>query len=132
MAKKVSALRGCAQASIFVFSRSGRLSVVRFCLCVRRGLIDCETCTRPIYTNPEPTGARELTLTRGTCYVASRLELVTVAVPLRFRGPWCCVLRTRQDMLFFERTLPTACVREPCLSYPCASMSQGVDNGFIN
>ena len=40
---------------------------------------DCESCTRPISTNPGSMKAGEYGLTRGTCVVVRRLELVTVA-----------------------------------------------------
>ena len=41
---------------------------------------DCESCTRPISTNPASTEAGEYGLTRGTCFFARRFELVAVAV----------------------------------------------------
>ena len=41
--------------------------------------IDCESCTRPIFTNPGSMEAGECGLTRGTCFAARRLELVAVA-----------------------------------------------------
>ena len=40
---------------------------------------DCESCTRPISTNPGSMEVDEYGLTRGTCFVASRLEVVAVA-----------------------------------------------------
>ena len=40
---------------------------------------DCESYTRPISTNPGPMEAGEHGLTRGTCFVARRLEVVAVA-----------------------------------------------------
>ena len=40
---------------------------------------DCESCARPISTNPGSMEAGEYGLTRGTCFVASRLEVVAVA-----------------------------------------------------
>ena len=40
---------------------------------------DCESCTRPNSTNPESMEAGEYGLTRGTCFVARRLEVVAVA-----------------------------------------------------
>ena len=39
---------------------------------------DCESCTRPISTNPGSMEAGEYGLTRGTCFVACRLEVVAV------------------------------------------------------
>ena len=40
---------------------------------------DCESCTRPISTNPVSMEAGECGLTRGTWFFARRLEVVTVA-----------------------------------------------------
>ena len=40
---------------------------------------DCESCTRPISTKPGSMEASEYGLTRGTCFVARRLEVVAVA-----------------------------------------------------
>ena len=48
---------------------------------------DCESCTRPISTNPESMEAGEYRLTRGTCFVARRLEVVAVAGLLWIS--WC-------------------------------------------
>ena len=39
---------------------------------------DCESCTRSISTNPGSMEAGEYGLTRGTCFVARRLEVVAV------------------------------------------------------
>ena len=44
---------------------------------------DCESCTRPISTNPVSMEAGEHGLTRGTCFFARRLEVVAVAELLR-------------------------------------------------
>ena len=40
---------------------------------------DCESCTRPISTNPGSMEAGEYGLTRETCFLACRLELDAVA-----------------------------------------------------
>ena len=40
---------------------------------------DCESYTRPISTIPGSMEAGEYWLTRGTCFVARRLEVVVVA-----------------------------------------------------
>ena len=45
---------------------------------------DRESWTRPISTNPGSTESGEYGLTRGTCFVARRLELVAVARLLWF------------------------------------------------
>ena len=48
---------------------------------------DCESCTKPIFTNPGSMEAGEYGLTRGTCFVAHRLEVVAVAGLLCMQ--WC-------------------------------------------
>ena len=48
---------------------------------------DCESCTRPISTNLVSMKAGEYGLTRGTCFVACRLEVVVVAGLLWIS--WC-------------------------------------------
>ena len=48
---------------------------------------DCESYTRPISTNPGPMEAGECGMTRGTCFVARRLEVVPVAGLLWIS--WC-------------------------------------------
>ena len=40
---------------------------------------DCNSCTRPISASPESMAAGHCGLTRGTCFVARRLEVVAVA-----------------------------------------------------
>ena len=40
---------------------------------------DCESWSRPIYTNPGSMEAGECGLSRGACFTARRLELVAVA-----------------------------------------------------
>ena len=40
---------------------------------------DCESCTRPIATNPGSMEAGKYGLTRGACFVARRHEVVAVA-----------------------------------------------------
>ena len=42
-------------------------------------ITDCDSCTRPISTNPASMEAGECGLTRGTCFATRRLELVVVA-----------------------------------------------------
>ena len=48
---------------------------------------DCESCTRPISTNPGSMEAGKNGLTRGTCLVARRLEVVAVTGLLWIS--WC-------------------------------------------
>ena len=63
--------------------------------------------------------AGENGLTRGTCFVASRLEVVAVVGLLWIS---CCVSGGADFFVFFsdfffERTLPVASMRPPCLIY---------------
>ena len=81
---------------------------------------DCRSCTRPISTNPGSMEAGESGLTRGACFVASRLEVVAVAGLLWIS--WCVLggadfLVFSFRFLFFERTRPAARMRPPCLVY---------------
>ena len=48
---------------------------------------DCESCTRPISTNPASMETGEYELTHGTCFIACRLELDAVAGLLWIS--WC-------------------------------------------
>ena len=57
------------------------------CVCNTRRFTDCESCTRPIYTNPGSMEAGEYGLTGQTCFVARRLEVVAVAGLLWIS--WC-------------------------------------------
>ena len=58
------------------------------CVCVTFVVfIDWESCTEPICTNPRSKEAGEHGLTRGTCFVARRLEVV--AVPGLLWISWC-------------------------------------------
>ena len=84
---------------------------------------DCESSTRPISANPGSIEACEYGLTRGTCFVARRLEMVAVAGLL-----WIFVVCFGcGGISFFERTLPAASMRPPCLIY--LSTSTGVRTG---
>ena len=90
----------------------------------------------PISTNPESMEAGEYGLTRGTCFVARRLEVVAVAGLL-----WIsCVFWVRRIFpcfffsrfyFFFERTRPAASMRQPCLIYLSTSI-YGRINLLIN
>ena len=67
----------------YLISLSVRLSVcVTFVV-----FTDYESCTRPISTNPESMEMREYGLTRETCFVVCRLEVVAVAGMLW--NLWC-------------------------------------------
>ena len=60
------------------------ISLVCLCACATFVVFtDCESCTRPISTNPGSMEAGEYGLTRGTCFVASHLEV----------SPGCCGFR---------------------------------------
>ena len=80
---------------------------------------DCESCTRPICTNPGFMKAGEYGLMRGTCFVACRLELDAVAELLWMS--WCVLggadffsadfvsiffLRTHRGCCMYEAPLP--------------------------
>ena len=61
---------------------------VRLSVCVTFvAFTDYESCTRPISTNPESMEMREYGLTRETCFVVCRLEVVAVAGMLW--NLWC-------------------------------------------
>ena len=81
---------------------------------------DYESCTRPISTNSGSMEAGEYGLTRGTCFIARRLEVVAVAELLWIS--WCVVGRIFSCVFFrfvsfFKRTRPAASMRPPCLIY---------------
>ena len=97
---------------------------VRLSVCVTFVVFtDCESCTRPISTNPGSMEASVYGLTRGTCFVARRLEVVAVAGLL-----WIslCVLGMADFFAFsfvtfflfsFERTRSAASMRPLCLLF---------------
>ena len=61
------------------------------------GFTDCERCTRPISTHPGCMDAGEYGLTRWTCFVARRLEVVAVAGLV---GGFRSVFWVRRDSCF--------------------------------
>ena len=76
--------------AFFAFRAKKRLTGVRtgchylnslsVCVCVTWVVFtDYESCTRPISTNPGSMEAGQYGLTRGTCFIACRLVLHTVA-----------------------------------------------------
>ena len=84
-------------------------------ICDIHGFTDCESCTRPISTDPGSMEAGEHGLTRGTCSIARRLEVVAVA-----RVLWisCCVLGAAGflgggSFFWFERTRHAASMNPP-------------------
>ena len=73
--KKTSSHRGAYRVPLFSYSVCVSISVcVTFVV-----FTDCESCTRPISTNPGSMEAGEYGLTRGTCFFACGLELDAVA-----------------------------------------------------
>ena len=83
---------------------------------------DGESCTRPISTNPGSMEAGEYGLTRGTCFVARRLEVVAVAGLLSISS---CVLGAADffvfffgfDFFFLVRTHAACCKYEAALPH---------------
>ena len=77
---------------------------------------NCESCTRPISTNPAFIEAGECALACGTCFVARRLEMVAVTGLLWIS--WC-VLGAPGFRVFFSfcflRT-HTACCTYKCVA----------------
>ena len=61
---------------------------------------DCESCTRPISTNPGFMEAGEYGLTRVTCFLACRLELDAFAGLLRLS--WCILGGVDFFVFFFS------------------------------
>ena len=83
---------------------------------------DCETCTRPISTNPGPMEAGEYGLTRGTCFLACRLEFDAVAgnaVDFVVCFGWGGFFFRVFFPIFFLRTHTTCCKYQAtsCLIY---------------
>ena len=73
--KKASSYRGAYRVPLF------NSSVCPFVYVCATFVVftDCESCTKPISTNPGPIEAGEYELMHGTCFVARRLEVVAVA-----------------------------------------------------
>ena len=70
--REKSLIPGCVQGTILNYSLCRCV-----CVCVTFVVFtDCERCTRLISTHPGPMEAGEYGLTRGTCFVACRLEVV--------------------------------------------------------
>ena len=61
---------------------------------------DCESCTRPISTNPGSMEAGECGLTRGTRFFARRHEVV--AVPGLMSVSWCAFGGRDFFVFFFD------------------------------
>ena len=70
------------------------------CVCVTFVVFtDCESCARPISTNPISMEAGEYGLTRGTCSIACHLELHAVAGLLWIS--WCILCGADFSVFFF-------------------------------
>ena len=88
---------GCVQGAIYLISLSVCVSA---CVCVTFvGFTDCESCTRPISTNPGSMEAGEYELTRGACFVGRCLEVVAIAGLLWIS--WCTWVRRDFFLLFW-------------------------------
>ena len=76
---------------------------------------DCESYTKPISTNPGSMEAGENGLTRGTCFVARRLEVVAVA-GLKWIS-WCVLGAAFLFVFLFVRTHKARCKYEAALPH---------------
>ena len=98
--------------------RTGCHYLISLRVCVLVVFTDCESCTRRISTNPGSMEAGEYGLTRGTCFVARRLDVVAVAGLLW--TSWCVLgaagfISFFFPTLFFLRTHTACCKYEPPL-----------------
>ena len=95
---------------------SASLSVYRVCITFVF-FTDCESCTRPISTNPGSMEAGEYGLTRGTRFFARPLEVVAVAGLLW--TSWCVLGAAgfRVFLTFFFRTHTACCKYEAVLPH---------------
>ena len=82
-------ISGCVKgASIKLVCLLSFYPCVSVCVCVTFEVFtECENCTRPTFTSSGSIEAGEHGLTRGKCFVASRLEVVAVAGLLWIS--WC-------------------------------------------
>ena len=114
---KKASYTGVRTGSHYLISLSVGLSVS---VCVTFVVFTgCESCTRPISTNPGSMKAGEYGLTRETCFAARRLKVVAVAGLL-----WIslCILgaagsRVFLSPVFFLRTHMACCKYEAVLPY---------------
>ena len=116
--KKASSYRGAYRVPLFNLS-------VGMCVYVCVTLVvftDCESCTRPLSTNPVSMDLGEHGLARGTCSITCRLELHAVAGLLWIS--WCVLGGADFSVIFlsilYTRTRPAA---SPCLIYLSTSNS---------
>ena len=102
---------------LFFFERTRpAASMTPPCLIYLSTSTDCESCARPISTNPGSMEAGEHGLTRGTCFVARRLEVVAIAGLLWIS--WCVLGAAgyRFFFVFFLRTHTSCCKYEAALA----------------
>ena len=95
------------------------LSNSSVCVCVAFDVfVDYESCTVPIPTNPGSMEADVYGLTRGTYFVASRLEVVAVAALLSIS--WCVfgAAGFRFFPFFFLCAHSACCKHEAALPHP--------------
>ena len=80
--------------------RTGCHHLFSLCVCVMFVVFnDCESCARPISTNPGSMESGEYGLTRGTCFIAWGLELHAVAGLLWIS--WCVLCGADFSVFFF-------------------------------
>ena len=83
---------GCLEGAI--------ISFVCLSTCVFVVFSDCESCTRPISTNPGSMEAEQYGPTGGTCFLPCRLELDAVVGPLWIS--WCLLGGADFFLFFFD------------------------------
>ena len=109
----------CFFPPIFFLERTRPAASMRPpCLIYLSTRTDCESCTRPISTNPGSMEAGEHGLALGTCFVARRLEGVATVGLLWIS--WCALGAAGFRAFccfFFQRTRPAANMRPPCIIY---------------
>ena len=87
-------IRGACRLTLFNWS-------VRLCICVTFVFFTgYESCARLISTNPALMAVGEYGLTRGTCFVARRLEVVAAVGLLRIL--WCVLSAAGFRVFFFS------------------------------
>ena len=119
--KKASSYWGARTGCHYLISPFVCLSVclsVCVCVCVCETFVvftDCESCTRPISTKPGSMEAGEYGLTRGTCFIASRPEVVAVAGLLWFLlfVLGAAVFRVFSMILYFQYVHTTSGCERP-------------------
>ena len=113
LGKKAPSYRGAYRVPFFNWYVCVSVSVCVTCVV----FTDCESCTRPISTNPGSMEAGRYGLTLVTCFLTCRLELDAVAGLLWIS--WCVWVGERifPFFFFFERTWPASSMRPPLASF---------------